>query len=271
MIDERDDLAGSDLSLQRFHLCEIAMRIGHRIVVGKAIRHRKVDAKIGQPSAQCLPRGAEIDDLLIGEARRKCGLLVHRIGEPSRQVRVCDQVACGAERFDLFPIQRDACDRRAADIVHLLVDPGQCAVEIVNLGVERLDLAGQFAALDALQAIRDNFHGFLKLLQAIAVAVEQADCQWSDGRRQLIPQDLKSRRLLGRDQNALSQCQIMADDIGNGVRLAGAGRPLNNHARPHREPLDDLDLLTIERLGKEQILAAAVGRSDAGNRRDSPV
>jgi len=62
----------------------------------------------------------------------------------------------------------------------------------------------------------------------------------------------------------------MADDVGNGVSLAGAWRALHHNPVVHLQQLNDLHLFVVVRLGKVQLMnlgprrIATLGATDVG-------
>jgi len=59
--------------------------------------------------------------------------------------------------------------------------------------------------------------------------------------------------VLGADQNFPAGCEVVADDVRDGVRLARARWTLDNDPVGLVKPVDDADLLFVERFGKEQV------------------
>ena len=78
------------------------------------------------------------------------------------------------------------------------------------------------------------------------------------------------RRVLHRShEHPLALGQVVADDVGDGVRLARARRPLHDDAIGDIQELHDAELLVVERLGKVEVarLLAARARPANGMRR----
>src|SRR3546814_2118537 len=68
-----------------------------------------------------------------------------------------------------------------------------------------------------LESLRYQIDRSAKLAKAFPVAVEQAHCQRTDLRRELVLEHTQSGRLLRSHQHAPPRRQIMADDIGDRV------------------------------------------------------
>ena len=113
-------------------------------------------------------------------------------------------------------------------------------------------------------------NGEFKLLHAIRFAAQQTDRQRTYGFREFFLQHRQGRVFHRRHQHPLAIGQVMADDVGDGVGLASAGRALHHYPVMHFQQLDDLHLLVVVRLGEVQLVnlsrrrIAALGTTDVG-------
>jgi len=113
-------------------------------------------------------------------------------------------------------------------------------------------------------------NGKFELLHAVRFATQQADRQRADVFREFFLQHSQRRVFHRRHQHPLAIGQVMADDVGNGVGLAGARRALHHHTIVHFQQLDDLHLLVVVGLGEIQFVdfsrwrIAALGATDVG-------
>src|SRR3546814_18566975 len=82
-----------------------------------------------------------------------------------------------------------------------------------------------------LESLRYQIDRSAKLAKAFPVAVEQAHCQRTDLRRELVLEHTQSGRLLRSHQHAPPRRQIMADDIGDSVGFPSSRWTLNNTAQ----------------------------------------
>ena len=55
----------------------------------------------------------------------------------------------------------------------------------------------------------------------------------------------------------------MADDVRDGVGLAGSGRPLNHYTIGHFQHLNDANLFVVEGLGKVKVACLFVSRGSS--------
>src|SRR3546814_10599357 len=90
-----------------------------------------------------------------------------------------------------------------------------------------------------LESLRYQIDRSAKLAKAFPVAVEQAHCQRTDLRRELVLEHTQSGRLLRSHQHAPPRRQIMADDIGDRVGFPSSRWTLNHNALAHRPALRD--------------------------------
>ena len=99
----------------------------------------------------------------------------------------------------------------------------------------------------------------LELLHALTLVSQQSHAQGPNFRRQLLLQHAKRRLTLGGDQNPFALGQEVADDVCNGMALAGAGRALHYHPVAGFQLLDDSHLLVVVRQGKEKLFGVGAG------------
>ena len=106
----------------------------------------------------------------------------------------------------------------------------------------------------------------LKLLEPLAFGSEEADRQVANPFRDLITQNGERAFAFRRDEHPPARCKIMANDIRDGVSLAGAGRSLHHHAfylRAFQPPYNG-DLFLIESFRKKELLGPGLVRCGFG-------
>ena len=113
--------------------------------------------------------------------------------------------------------------------------------------------------VDLLRLVGKDADRLLKLARALAVIVNDRYRKVGNSCRKLFAQRCERLGRLGSEQHAQPGRQIVADDIGDRVRLAGSGGTLHDHAVGAFEPSDDLELLVVVREGKEIGLVVAGG------------
>ena len=101
--------------------------------------------------------------------------------------------------------------------------------------------------------VRKNADGFLQLFKTLSVVRQETNRKLSNRRRNMVPQDSERRFTLGGNQHTTTGSQIVANDIGDGMRLAGPRRSLHHHAIGARQLSDDGHLLIVEWLREEKI------------------
>jgi len=123
------------------------------------------------------------------------------------------------------------------------IDPlGFCPDVPIQLGLAQgVDLAG------------DLPDGLFQLSESFPLGRQQADGQGSQSLRDLVLKDRKGGLVLGADQNFLAGCEVVADDVCDGVRLTRARWTLHDDTVGLVEAVDDADLFLVERFGKEQV------------------
>ena len=100
----------------------------------------------------------------------------------------------------------------------------------------------------------DRLHGLLKLRERGGGVAEHRDRQVPDGLRDLVPQDGEGLLLLAGDQDPLAVADQVADQVGDGVRLAGPRRPLHGDTAMLGQPPGDRLLLRVGRQRHQQPL-----------------
>jgi hypothetical protein len=154
------------------------------------------------------------------------------VGQPTGKRPGLDDLAGGSGGLKMDAIDRDCGHGRLADLIYLPVDSGEAAMQTIDAGVQGANLAAHFTRPRPVQPIGDDVDRLLELLQPIAITFQQADGERANRRRQLVAQHLERGRLLRCHQHAFALGQIVADDVGNGVCLAGPGRALHDDPRP---------------------------------------
>jgi len=150
------------------------------------------------------------------------------------------------------------------------IDP---PVQVDQLAVGAIDGAGggdDFAlgdlGIELRDLVLDGLDRCLKLPHALAVAGEQRHCEGSYFLRDLVAQHLERPLTAGGDEHASALGEIVADDVGDGVGLAGTWWTLNGDARRTLQVLNDGHLFVV--VGKREVelflSLADVGHSAAG-------
>ena len=127
-------------------------------------------------------------------------------------------------------------------------------MERVDFIINLADFALVQRAVNSLHLSRNLLDRELELLHAVRFAAQQADRQRTNVFGEFLLQHGQRRILHGRHQYPLAIGQVMTDDVGDGVGLAGAGRPLHHNPVVHLQQLDDLHLLVVVRLGEVQLV-----------------
>ena len=111
---------------------------------------------------------------------------------------------------------------------------------------------------DRVDDAEHEVDGFFDLLETLALRCCYADREVAHAFRQLIANDAQCRLAVGDHQNPPTGRKHVAYDIRDRVRLARAGRPLNDEAIGLFKATNDFDLIVVERLGKEKIALVRV-------------
>src|SRR3546814_12050111 len=122
-----------------------------------------------------------------------------------------------------------------------------------------------------LESLRYQIDRSAKLAKAFPVVVEQAHCQRTDLRRELVLEHTQSGRLLRSHPPAPPRRQIMADAIGDRVGFPSSRWTLNHNAPAHRPALRALDLLGLEGLGDKPPFAAPIPGGGPRGAVDAPT
>ena len=151
-----------------------------------------------------------------------------------------------------------SCNRanRSISLIDLL-KPGP---EANNRGFQVTDQTRLLAGLDALDHRLQEAHGRLELLKSFSLRGRDADREIPDAFGQLVPQDRKGGLAMRHDQNPPARGHVVADDVGDRVRLARAGRSLDDNAIGAFQTPDDLDLIIVEGLGEEEVRCLSLRR-----------
>jgi hypothetical protein len=128
---------------------------------------------------------------------------------------------------------------------HIPVDVGNLGVQLVQLLLGSRDVLRGTRRVEARDAGGDGLDGVLELLHAVAFVGQQRDAERPDALGQLLLQDRQRRLALGRHQDALALREVVADDVGDGVGLAGSRRPLHDDPVVGMQLLNDGDLLIV--------------------------
>ena len=99
--------------------------------------------------------------------------------------------------------------------------------------------------IEAGVPVRHRLDAAFQLSRAAPVQVGDRDTQLGDLRGQLVAQHSQRLCLLAGHQDPLALCQQGGNQVRDGVRLAGAGRTLHDHAVVGLEPVHDPGLLRV--------------------------
>ena len=170
-------------------------------------------------------------------------------------------------------IDRHLRELRFGDFVDTPVDAGEFGVRPVDAAGAALDLLARQFGIELRDSRLNRVDRILELPQAFAVAGEHRHGQRLHLFGNLALQHRERRFALGGDEHAPAGGEVVADDVGDRVRLAGAGRPLHRDPLGLFELLDDGDLLLIVGQREEQLpnLAAAAIRGAAGQSPEADV
>jgi hypothetical protein len=152
--------------------------------------------------------------------------------------------------------------------------PAAVGIDARNADVQRSDgllqardLTGGHRRVDALHAGGDPLDRFLELLHAFVLAGQQCDREGPELFGKLVAQHGERRFLHGGHQHAPATGQPVANDVRNGMRLAGPRRPLHHYAVVGLEQLHHAHLFVVERLGEAQVARCCRPGADAAERR----
>ena len=204
-------------------------------------------------------RGAQAGDVLRGEARGVLRADAERIGDPLELPGVSGHFRGSVLRVDGFALQVDAREVEPGPAPEVDVGAQQAVLQGVGGLFEPGDLPREHFAVEALDLGGDPLDGALELLQAFLLGGEHRQRERADVGGQVVDERGERRVAHGGHQHAAAVGQPVADDVGNGVGLAGAGRPLHHHAVGDFEQLGDARLLVVEGLGEEQVEVAVFG------------
>jgi hypothetical protein len=96
------------------------------------------------------------------------------------------------------------------------------------------------------------------LLAGALIAAENRDGERPQHLGHLVAHDTQGLGGLRGDQDRLALRQQMADQVADGMRLAGPGRPLDEHRAAMFQPADDLHLLVVGFLGEQDVVVVEV-------------
>ena len=227
------------------------------------LRQRRIEViDVLTQNAACL---AQPDDIRVRELRRKLGSDSKRVGNPLELPDVLDHLSRRVLRIDFLGIQRDLGEVPLRPIANLAVDAGKFAVEGINGFLKMADGSRGTAAVETLNLGGNLMDGVLELLHAVLFAGQQRNGKRTDFIRQLLLQHRQGRVLHRGHKHPLALGQIVADDVGDGVRLAGARRTLHNDAIGNIQQLDDADLLVVEGLWEVEVARLLVARAALGD------
>ncbi len=215
-----------------------------QVVDGREQSGEMLDPRPGRDAGRAQRRHVRI----ARRARRRIG---GPVGEPGEALaRAGDQIReLGwrlAETGRLGELRR-------SDAGDLGIDRREALPHAQDRRLDILDDARLLARPDRLDDRLQEPNGGLELLEAFALGRRDADGEIAHAVRQLPPQHRQRRLPVRDDQNAAAGRQVVTDDVGDGVRLAGAGWSLDDDPVRLLEPADDLDLLVVVGLWKEEI------------------
>ncbi len=212
---------------------------------------------VRQIRAEPAPRLAQSHRLFVAEWRRVVRGQRQVVVEPAETVLAIDDQFGHLLRAHLDAVDADGGQLGMRDLVDAGVDGGGFGVRAVERDAARGNRLGLELRVQMRQRVDDRFDRRLELAHAFLVTREQGDGQRPDRFGNLLLQDLQRRLALGRDQDAFARGQIVTDDVGDRVRLAGAGRTLHRDAGRTFQLLDDGFLLAVVRQREVQLARLA--------------
>src|SRR6266508_187926 len=108
-----------------------------------------------------------------------------------------------------------------------------------------------FLPLRVTGAGQKGQHRLLEVADTASPFTDHADGELGNVLGELVAQHLESACRVARDQDTLPEGDQVRDEVGDGVRLAGPWRSLDDHATMTGEPCDDPALLVIG--GKREV------------------
>ena len=118
--------------------------------------------------------------------------------------------------------------------------------ELLGFRLELLRIAGG-------EALDDGGDRALQLVPTLDVALQHAHGQRPQLLDHVVAQHAQRLGRMARDQDALSLCQQVADEVRDGVRLPGPRRSLDEHASFPLEAHRDPDLLRVGGLAEQHL------------------
>ncbi len=136
----------------------------------------------------------------------------------------------------------------------------ELALGLLHAPGEPLDPARLSLLVQGRGAVGQLPRGELELDQLVGRPAQNRQTERLDLLRQTVPQDPQRLLLLRDDQDPLAVRHQMADQVADGVRLAGAGRALNDDIAVLRQPAGDRLLRLVGGQRHQQALADPVPR-----------
>ncbi len=221
---------------------------------------RRQVGEVGEGSARilffaCVERRAQrIEPRDFGRVERKRRSQLHGAGDPRvlRVVRL--DVSCRVRRREAPLVDDDLA---------ILVFQGFAQVPLQHLRLGEQLLAslsqsrrprGERCIALRSEPFGDGADRGLELTPRIVITAQHGDAQGTQHFRHLVAQHSQCLGRLRSDEDRLALCELMADEIGDGVRLAGTRRPLHDHRPAVTQAADDLDLLFVRLLAEQHFV-----------------
>ena len=128
---------------------------------------------------------------------------------------------------------------------------------------QALDVLLELAARGRREVVEDAGDRLLELHRALLVGVEQADAQRLQRLGDLVAHDAQRLGRVAGDEDRLALGEEVADQVGDRVALAGAGRALHEDRAGLVEAVDHALLLAVGVAGQEEVVAAGLGGAPA--------
>ena len=199
----------------------------------------------------CFPQA---HDVLRGKARNILGADAEAIREPFELPGVAHHFRGGVLRIDGLAAQIDARNIQFRPTSQIGIDAFEFAMQGVDGLDEAVHLAARGRRIQALHFGGNLADRALELVGAVLFGGQQRQRERLDIQRQLFAQHSERRVAHRGHQYAAAVGKPVADDVGDGVRLTRARRPLHDHAVGNFQHLHDARLFVVERLGEEQVL-----------------
>ena len=201
------------------------------------------------------------------------GIQCQIVIEPSVLLAAGDDQVSHLLRAELHAVHLNVRELLHGNLVDSSVDSGQFTMSRVDAIARVLDFVGDDSRVELRKVVDDRFDGGLELPHSFLVASHQRHGQGADLLGNLGLQYVEGVLTLGRYEHLAPCGQVVADDVGNRVGLAGARGALDHHAGRPFEHLDNGFLLLVVGQREKELtrLALLSGRSAQASERNRLV